>query len=226
MNAYHQLHADFTDHAKFCAESFAIRNPRGVTVPFDLYPSQVRLHELILKQQAKQLPIRIITLKARQVFVSAGVAAEFMHTVPFVGGQKAMVVAHDKDSAKNIFSYYTQLRDNYRPFHGVIPMPAVKKDERAAGVIEWENGSYVRVETANNLQSGRSYSLRYLHLSEYAFWRNPSAVMGGLLQSVPDDPDTAVIIESTANGVGGDFHARWLSAMDPASGSEDRKSVV
>jgi hypothetical protein len=31
--------------------------------------------------------------------------------------------------------------------------------------------------------------------------------MGGLMQSVPDDPDTAVIIESTANGVGGDFHA-------------------
>jgi hypothetical protein len=210
----------FHDHATFCRESFRIRNKRGNTVPFELYPAPTRLHALIQKQQQAGKPIRIIVLKARQVFVSAGVAAEFMHTVPFVAGQKAMVVAHDKASAKNIFSYYTQLRDNYTKFRGEVAMPPLQADARAAGVIEWSNGSYVRVETANNLQSGRSYSLRMLHLSEYAFWRNASALMGGLLQSVPDDPDTAVIIESTANGVGGDFHARWLQAMDPTSGSD------
>lgn len=215
-----KLLADFRDHEQFCRESFAIRNKRGLVVPFELYPAPTRLHKLIEKQQAAGKPIRIICLKARQVFISAGVAAEFMHIVPFLPGQKAMVVAHDKASAKNIFSYYTQLRDGYKQFKGQVKMPPLRLDARASGVIEWTNESYVRVETANNLTSGRSYSLRLLHLSEYAFWRNAGALMGGLLQSVPDDPDTAVIIESTANGVGGDFHARWLSAMDPSSGSD------
>lgn len=211
----------FDDHQELCEGAFRIANKRGKTVPFELYPAPARLHGLIQQQQKKQVPIRIICLKARQVFISAGVAAEFMHVVPFVSGQKAMIVAHDKSSAKNIFSYYTQLQQHYPAagFKGVH-MPDLKRDTVAAGVLEWVNGSYVRVETANNLESGRSYSLRYLHLSEYAFWRNAAKLMGGLMQSVPDDPDTAVIIESTANGVGGDFHARWLSAMDPSSGSD------
>lgn len=215
-----KLLTDFRNHEKFCRESFSIRNKDGVKVPFELYPAPMRLHKLIEQQKQRRVPVRIISLKARQVFVSAGVAAEFMHQVPFVAGQKAMVIAHDKRSAKNIFSYYTQLRDNYEPFGGMVRMPALRKDARAAGVIEWENGSYVEVETANNLEGGRSYSLRFLHLSEYAFWRNPGELMTGLLQAVPDDPDTMIVIESTANGFGGDFHARWLAAMDPTSGSD------
>jgi len=162
------LLSSFSDHARFCQESFSINDKRGVKVAFELYPAPTRLHELIQQQQRKGVPVRIICLKARQVFISAGVAAEFMHVLPFASGQKAMVVAHDKASAKNIFSYYSQLYDGYKPFAGVIPIPKIRKDERAAGVLELENGSYVRVDTANNLTSGRSYSLRLLHLSEYA----------------------------------------------------------
>lgn len=221
----HQVLLDFPKHEEFCLESFQIRNKLGKSVPFELYPAPKRLHALILKQQAARRPIRIISLKARQVFVSAGVAAEVMHIVPFVAGQQAMVVAHDKASATNIHSYYVQLRDGYKPFGKTggfagIPMSKRARNAPAAGVIEWENKSYVRVATARNLESGRSYSLRYLHLSEYAFWKNAALLMGGLLQSVPDDPDTMIVIESTANGVGGDFHARWLQAMDPTSGSD------
>jgi hypothetical protein len=215
-----QLLTDFRDHKRFCRESLSIRDKRGVTVPFELYPAPAKLRAAIEKQQAAGKPVRILYLKARQVYISAGVAAEFVHQVPFVAGQKAMVIAHDKASAKNIFSYYTQLVDNYTPFGGFVSMPEIATDAREAGVIRWVNGSSIRVETANNLTSGRSYSLRYLHLSEYAFWRDAAAVMMGLLQSVPDDTDTAIVIESTANGVGGDFHARCLAAMDPAGGSD------
>jgi hypothetical protein len=41
--------------------------------------------------------------------------------------------------------------------------------------------------------------------------------MTGLMQAVPDDPDTIVIIESTANGVGGEFHRIWQEANDPTA---------
>lgn len=220
MHPDEKLLRDFRDHRQFCEQSLAIADKRGVTVPFKLFPAPTRLHAAIEKAQAAGKPIRIISLKARQVFISAGVAAEFIHQIPFVAGQKGMVVAHDKASAKNIFGYYTQLVDNYKPFGGLVTMPPLDKDARESGVIRWSNGSSLRVDTANNLTGGRSYSLRFLHLSEYAFWRNAAALMTGLLQSVPDDPDTAVVIESTANGVGGDFHQRWLAAMDPTSGSD------
>ena len=41
--------------------------------------------------------------------------------------------------------------------------------------------------------------------------------MTGLMQAVPDDPDTIVVIESTANGVGGEFHRLWQEANDPTA---------
>ena len=37
--------------------------------------------------------------------------------------------------------------------------------------------------------------------------------MLSLMQAVPHDPQTMVIIESTANGVGGEFHQQWLRAV-------------
>ena len=44
--------------------------------------------------------------------------------------------------------------------------------------------------------------------------------MTGLMQSVPDDPETCVIVESTANGVGNAFHKLWQLATDPEIESE------
>ena len=66
--------------------------------------------------------------------------------------------------------------------------------------------SKIKVQTAGNAGIGRSETFHYVHLSEYAFWQGvdanaPSKQLSGILQSVPNLPDTWVIIESTANGI-------------------------
>ena len=38
--------------------------------------------------------------------------------------------------------------------------------------------------------------------------------MTGLMQSIPDDPDTMVVVESTANGMGGPFYDLWVAANE------------
>lgn len=210
----------FLDHEIFCTESCSIRDKHGLKVPFYLQPAQKRLREKIAECRAKRRPVRIVVLKARQVMISAGTAAEFFHEVPFKPGQKALIVAHEEKSAKEIFSYYHQLNEFYVPFRGLGFLPAVTKDADDSGELEYENGSWFHIHTANNLKGGRSFSLRFLHLSELAFWRNAKVLMAGLMQSVPDDPDTVVVIESTANGVGGHFYQLCQEAMDPASDSE------
>lgn len=214
------LYRGFHDHETFTRECLRIRDKSGRTVPFHLQPAQAKLNALIGKIRAEGKPVRIVVLKARQVMISTATAAQFFHRVPFNAGQKALIVAHESKATKNIFGYYEQLQQGYEPFRGVIALPPLKKEAGAAGMVEWENGSYVHVATANNLKSGRSFSLRFLHLSEYAFWRDAKTLMTGLMQSVPDDPDTMVIIESTANGVGGDFYQKWKDACDPTSDSE------
>jgi hypothetical protein len=211
---------EFQNHETFLRESVRIRDKRGTPVPFRLQPAQIRLREKIEDCQRRKRPVRLLYLKARQVMVSAGVAGEYFHVVPFRTGQKARIVAHCEDSAKLIFGYYKQLHDSYQPFRGVAHLPRCVKDAEDAGVLEYENGSRFQIQTAKTVEGGRGGSFRLLHLSEYAFWPHARKLMTGLMQSVPDDPDTMVIIESTANGVGNDFHSRWEEACDPASGSE------
>lgn len=50
------------------------------------------------------------------------------------------------------------------------------------------------------------------HNSEVAFWPNASEHAKGILQAVPDEAGTEVILESTANGIGNYFHQQWQKA--------------
>ena len=74
----------------------------------------------------------------------------------------------------------------------------------------------IKVQTAGTSSIGRSDTFHYVHLSEFAFWEGqnengPSKQLSGILQSVPDELDTWVIIESTANGMN-DFKTEWDKA--------------
>jgi hypothetical protein len=209
---------EFRDHATFCRESLSINDKLGKTVPFELGPAQQKLEALIDKIRKRGRPVRIVALKARQVWVSAGTAAEFFHDCAFVPGQKALVVAHEADASRNIFGYYQQFQQKFKAFREVIGTLGVLRNNDY--LLAWQGGGYIKVATANNLKTGRSYSLRFLHLSEFAFWRDAKTLMTGLMQAVPNDPHTIVVVESTANGQGNEFHRMCLEAMDPTSNSE------
>ena len=58
----------------------------------------------------------------------------------------------------------------------------------------------------------RSDVLYDAHLTEVAWWRDQKASLVALLQTIGDDPDKLVAIESTANGVGGEFYNMWQDA--------------
>jgi hypothetical protein len=72
--------------------------------------------------------------------------------------------------------------------------------------------SKISIATAGAGEVGRSSTVHNLHVSELAFFPDPKTTMLGLMQCVPDSPNTNVIIESTANGVGDYFHDMWQKA--------------
>jgi len=72
--------------------------------------------------------------------------------------------------------------------------------------------SKITVATAKNVESGRSGTIHNMHISEIAFWQNAERTMLGLLQQVPNTPNTMIVVESTANGVGGYFYNMWKKA--------------
>lgn len=78
----------------------------------------------------------------------------------------------------------------------------------------WANGSIMEQLTAANPEAGRSGTYQVVVATETARWAdegvaNAADVLAGLLKCVPNEPFTLIELDSTANGVGNDFHERW-----------------
>ena len=83
--------------------------------------------------------------------------------------------------------------------------PSLKNSNAKELIFDNEQGtglkSKIKCMTAGGKGVGRSDTFNNLHISELAFWPGDKKVtLTGLLQAVPNLPNTMVIIESTANG--------------------------
>jgi hypothetical protein len=76
------------------------------------------------------------------------------------------------------------------------------------------------IATAGADTVGRGETLQMAHLSEVGLWPKGKAkeILNGLLQAVPEVPDTFVFIESTARGMSGPFYETWKGADDGSNG--------
>jgi len=210
-----ELYRDFPRHQIFAEETLEVENKQGVQIPYRLGPAQKRLVDTIEARRAAGIPARVLYLKARQVWGSTALAGYFFHRIAFTPGQPGYVLAHLKDNAEEIFNYYKTFQKTYQPFRGCIAQPELVRPA-AAGHMEWTNGSSIEVKTAKNLVIGRGFKARFLHLSEYAFYPDAATLMTGMLNTVPDDPDTVVVKETTANGIN-TFHTEWQAAYENPS---------
>jgi hypothetical protein len=215
----------FADHERWAEESLRIRNQQGMPVPFRTFPGPHKLNAAIEKQRRKGKPIRIISVKARRVFMSAGIATHGFKHCSFWPGRHGLVIAHRKDSAEEIFDYYNQFSKGYRAstseFGGAIELPARAKAGNEEGqIIRYVNESWLRVATAGSKDLGRAMGLHFLHISEAAFIAHMGKTKLGLLSTMPDDVETMAFEESTANGATGEFYEDWQAAVDPRGGSD------
>lgn len=206
------LYAGFNDDERFARESLTVLGKSGELLPMELGPAQQKLAALIRKLKSQRKPVRIIVLKARQVWISTYIAARFWRDTTHRPGQHTLVLAQDEVTAANVYAYYDRFDKYYQPFGGIIDKPTRTND--AADSLEYANESWVRFHTAKTTTVGRSHTLRRVHFSEYAFYGdNARALMAAVMAAMPSDPDTEAIIESTANGVGNDFHLTWQRAV-------------
>lgn len=196
-----------------------IIDKKGRLVDFTLNAAQLELEEVIEGRLREGKPVRVIILKARQLGFSTyslGRMYEFSTTDT---GKTAMLVAHDDDSTKGLFEKVRLMYDMApeRPMSRYSNKTELdfSNPDRSAARVEPGLLSKIRIGTAGKLTVGRSTTLQYLHCSEVAFWDKASIVLTGLEQVLPKDAGTVEIIESTANGVGGEFHDRWKRAEDP-----------
>ena len=212
----------FNDHAKFCSH-LEIKNKEGVPVQYRNSCAGQKLNRSIRKQELARVPVRQVVLKAAQVWMSSSTATEVFRRVPFFPGRRALVLADTDLHAGLVFEYYEQYIRSYlanpygSEFGAALLLPELEKDTERH--LRWRNGSSILVGTANNAEIGRSAPFNWVQLSEAAFYRDMSTLMTGLMQRVPHTLDSGVIVETTANGVGGPFYDLWKQASDPRRAS-------
>ena len=154
---------------------------------------------------------RNIVLKARQLGMTTYVAARFFVQTITQPGTVTVQVAHDQESAEQIFKIVHRFWEN-------LP----KAMRRGALVTSRANirqltfsrlDSEYRVATAADENAGRGMTIHNLHCSEVARWPGEAAeALASLRAAVPESGE--VVLESTPNGAGGVFYEEWQRAEE------------
>lgn len=196
-----RLKDDFAHYAPRCLR---IRTKSGKMQAFALNRAQSYLHEKLEEQLARTGQVRALVLKGRQQGVSTYIGGRFYHKTTHRRGNRTFILTHEQDATDNLFDmvdrYHSNCPELVRPTTG-----AANAKELTFPLLD----SGYQVGTAGSKAVGRSNTLQMFHGSEVAFWPNASAHFAGVVQAVADEPGTEIILESTANGVGGEFHSRW-----------------
>lgn len=199
-----RLRADYPHYAVRCLR---IRAKDGSIEPFALNKAQLYLHGRLEAQREATGKVRALILKGRQQGISTYVGGRFYHRTTHKKGLRCFILTHEQDATNNLFGMVER-------YHQHCP-PLVKPSTGAANAKELyfdrlESG--YAVGTAGSKAVGRSQTVQLFHGSEVAFWPNAPTHFAGVVQAIPDLPGTEIILESTANGVGGEFHERWQQA--------------
>lgn len=154
--------------------------------------------------------LRRVALKARQLGLSTASAIDFLDDAIFTKNLSCAIVADKEENAENIFEKTLIAWDNFP--QSLKQLLNVSEVERSKTHLKLSNGSLVRVGTT--IHSG---TYQRLHLSEYGplCSQSPEKAAQVKTSAIPTVPsDGRIIVESTAEGEGNDFHALCMTAMD------------
>ncbi|MBU3577569.1 hypothetical protein [Polynucleobacter sp. UK-Kesae-W10] len=189
----------------YAASCLKILDKSGTKMPFIFNQAQLYVHECLEKQLEKTGKVRALILKGRQQGISTYVAARFYHKTSMNDGQRAFIVSHEQKSTDNLFSMVKRYHENN-------PMPISTGATNAKELIfDQLDGGY-KLATAGTSDVGRGNNAQLLHGSEFGFWSNAAMHLAGIGNTIGDIAGTEMIFESTANGLGNQFHTMWQDA--------------
>lgn len=207
-----KLKDDFKYYAK---RNLKIRSKNGQIVPLILNEAQEYAHSVIEGQRSKTGRVRVLILKGRQQGMSTYTEGRFYHKTTWRKGVQAFILTHEQQATDNLFSMVSRYHENSHT------QPSTARASTKELYFDKLDSGY-KVGTAGTKGVGRSSTIQYFHGSEVAFWPNADEHVTGIFQAIPDAPDTEVILESTANGIGNLFHKMWQRAE---SGQSEFKAI-
>lgn len=219
-----QYAEDFELWAKECVK--ITDKLTGLPVSFILNRPQRRVLALLEEMRKKQLPIRLILLKARQ-WGGSTLIQVYMAWMQLVRrkGWNSIICAHVRDASAQIRGMYSRLLREYPDAlktgqHRDWSFLPFERSQSVSWIPARE--TQVAVATSLSPNSVRGANFAMAHLSEVAFWgdgddRVASEIVRTVCGSVTREPDTLIVMESTANGTDNYFHREWIRATQGLS---------
>lgn len=214
---FHKLRND----PKWFIENFLhIKDKTATIIPFKLNKAQNIVMNMINDDKKNGKPLRYIVLKARQMGLSTLFEGLIYQDTSTKENKNSLIIAHEEQASSNLFQmsklFYEEVPDLIRPMKKYANGKVLSFENPANEESEKQKNpglrSKISIATAGAGEVGRSATYHNIHASEVAFFPDAKITMLGLLQAVPDQPNTMVVLESTANGVGDWFHEMWQKA--------------
>ena len=202
----------FRRNLPFFAEMcLKIRTKDSKIVAMEMNKAQRYLHMCLEKQKKEKGLVRAIVLKGRQQGISTYIAARFYRRASLFPGTNVYILTHEQSATDSLFG----MVDRYQHNNPIAPETGTANAKELS--FKAIDSSYI-VGTAGGRPGGRSRTMTLFHGSEVAFWMNAAEHFKASGQTVPYLPGTEIILESTANGVSGEFYERWQDAEAEKSG--------
>ncbi|MCM1005393.1 MAG: hypothetical protein NC402_03755 [Prevotella sp.] len=223
----------YTDNFElWCRECVCVTDKiTGATVPFILNRPQRRVAAILEDQRRNEQPIRMILLKARQ-WGGSTLVQIYMAWLQLIrhNGWNSLICGHVKDASANIRGMYSMLLRNYPDaLKGEKPKDFSFSPFEGSRNINYIAARDCRVTLASAIaaNSVRGGNYQMAHLSEVAFWGDgdpevAARTVRSIAASVALEPETLVVMESTADGEDNFFHDEWQRAV---AGKSDKTPV-
>lgn len=186
----------------FAKRFLRIRLKRGVIAPFELNQAQLWAHTLIEMQKAKIGKVRGVIIKGRQQGFSTYIGGRFYKITTEAIGFSTYILSHESKTTGKLYEMVQRFHETCEP----LIKPTKDGDNKKLGMKFGALESSYELGTAKNPDSGRGFTAQLFHGSEVGFWAFADSILSGVLQAVPDEDGTEILLESTANGVGGAFY--------------------
>ena len=191
-------------------------------VPFILRAPQLKLLKAMLDDLWAERPVRIILLKARQ-WGGSTLVQVFMAWIQLFHRTSwhSVIVADTEDQARNIRGMYSRLAQ----YHPTEIFDIRFRNFEGSQKNKWITGRecVIYMGSMQKPDSIRSADVMMAHLSETGLWKategkKPEDLVQSIAGTVPLEPYSVIVMESTAKGVGNFFHREWNKAVSGESG--------
>ena len=216
----------------FWAATFVYIKNKEVGQPdclFRLTYPQRRFVALLEQMRLADEPIRVILLKARQWggSTTSQLYMAWLHLIHRTG-LNSHIVSNYNEGARKIKGMFKKMIREYplTMLHEVGDTYTLS-EEKLVGVegstltqLVPQRNATISIGSAESPDSCRGGDYALVHLSEVGLWKatdgkKPEDMVRSACSGVLYRPNTMIVYESTANGVGNFFHNEYVAAKDP-----------